>query len=946
MPQTSDHLDHIEWFQVFLLSITVMSVGFAAFALRNTALRRQIAGQAEELATSEKAQTLARLRDSEDRFRSFVDVAADFYFEVDENLAYTFMSEGLTTLRGLSTDSFIGKAHAEMMGDHVMKHDTQRQFVALLDRREVIKNLLMCRELKDGGNVWSRVSAQPFFDDDGNFAGYRGVSSDATAEVRIEEALREAEARFRELAEGSTQGLLVTDAAPNLLFANDRAAAIFGYDSVEELRALPSLVHLMDPEERERMPARRQRLLESGGTPLSEEVKGIRKDGSTVWVEDIRRRIDWDGVPAVQITFTDITERKRASQALQENESRFRSYVDIASDWYFELNKNLVYTFVSKGIFEARGIAPDTYIGKTHKEVMGPYAAHKTQQEFIDRTERHEAIRGLLLCREMDDGNHLWARVNAQPIFDDDGTFAGYLGVTSDVTDQVRAEETRKEAEAQLDAFFAHAPVGLAIYDDQRRFLKVNDTLAEWNDLPPEDHIGKRMDEILPALAPSHQSTLDHIFETGQTRHDLEFSTRLPGKPDEERSWLINRFPIPGASGEVENTGTVAVEVTEQKLVEQALIDSENQLRLVLDNLPALIVYIDTDQRYRLVNQTCADWYGMAKSEIIGRKVEEIHNEQYDKFSPHIDRALAGETLSFEGKVQYPNGDPRFINSIHVPDIDPSGKVLGYVSLTEDITERKRIEAEIKQLNVGLEQQVEDRTAELKAAYTEILQNERLATLGQLTATVSHELRNPLGVLRSSVYVLQNLVPKGDDKLDQIINRVERNIVRCDRIIDELLDYTRIRPLEVQPVILDVWLAEQLDDMEVPEGVEVVREFEAANTQIMIDSETLRRAVINLYDNAVQAMTKMEGAAQCDRRVLTVRTRRKQDNVDIVFADTGVGLADNADKVFEPMFSTKGFGVGLGLPTVRQIAEQHGGGVELSANTGAPGVCATLNLPL
>jgi len=637
------------------------------------------------------------------------------------------------------------------------------------------------------------------------------------------------------------------------------------------------------------------------------------------------------------------------AQRLTESESRFNAYVDIASNWYFEIDKDLRYTFVSKGILAARGTPPDDLIGKTHAEALAQadLAQHPTQQDFIALLARHAEIKDMLLCRSGPGKLDLWGRVSARPMFDANNTFVGYRGVTSDVTDQILAESALKESEVRLDGFFTAAPVGMAIFDEQRRFIKVNNTIADWNGIAIEDHIGKTLDEIFPAFERSKDTDFERIMETGKAAQDTEIVATLPSRPDEEMAWIVSRFPILNAVQKSIGLGTVVTNVTELKRTQAALAEREKQNRLVLDNLPVLIAYIDTDQRFRLVNRTCAEWYGMAEEDIIGKRVSDIPADRYKHFEPTIKRVLAGESVTFEDEVFYPNGQTIFIRSVHVPNFDSAGVVVGYFSLTEDISDRKRVEAEIHQLNAGLEQQVVERTAELETAYKELLQQERLATLGQLTATVSLELRNPLGVMRTSSYVLRKKLDGSDETIANTIDRIERNITRCDRIIDELLDYTRIRQTTLEPVVLDTWLGELLDEMSVPDGVEVVRELATNSLKINIDTDALRRVVINLYDNANQAMTEMEGADSLGARVLTIRALRDGDRAEVAFIDTGVGISDDIqDKVFEPMFSTKGFGIGLGLPTVRKIVEQHGGQIDLVANKDAPGATATLHLPL
>ena len=237
--------------------------------------------------------------------------------------------------------------------------------------------------------------------------------------------------------------------------------------------------------------------------------------------------------------------------------------------------------------------------------------------------------------------------------------------------------------------------------------------------------------------------------------------------------------------------------------------------------------------------------------------------------------------------------------------------------------------------------------ADLHTAQEDLLRQERLATLGQLTATVSHELRNPLGAMRPSLYIIRKRLPLEDIRLQQAIERVERGITRCDHIIDELLDFTRIDTLHRQPISLDIWLGELLDEQTVPEGISLHRKFALPEVMLSIDPDRLRRAVINVYDNACQAMTsEVESRPAHLDACLTVTTQATAGRVELTFIDNGPGIpSDVLPKVFEPLFSTKNFGVGLGLPTVKQIMQQHEGGLEIDTEVGR-GTRIVLWLPL
>jgi signal transduction histidine kinase len=232
---------------------------------------------------------------------------------------------------------------------------------------------------------------------------------------------------------------------------------------------------------------------------------------------------------------------------------------------------------------------------------------------------------------------------------------------------------------------------------------------------------------------------------------------------------------------------------------------------------------------------------------------------------------------------------------------------------------------------------VEQSTTELRAAQDELLRKERLAAIGQVTAaigqvtaTVGHELRNPLGALRSALAVVRKLAPDENPLMKESLEISDRSITRCDAIIGDLLDFTRLRQLNRETTSIDDWLRTVVEEHDLPEPVRLRLEL-AAGIEVPLDREHLRRVVINLIDNACHAMDGIEPGG--DRApLLTAGSRVNGERLEITIRDTGRGMAPEvADKAFEPLYSTKAFGVGLGLPMVRQITEQHGGGVEITS---------------
>jgi PAS domain S-box-containing protein len=270
------------------------------------------------------------------------------------------------------------------------------------------------------------------------------------------------------------------------------------------------------------------------------------------------------------------------------------------------------------------------------------------------------------------------------------------------------------------------------------------------------------------------------------------------------------------------------------------------------------------------------------------------------------------------------------------PVFDASGTFRGYRGTGRDVT--SEVEAEIE---LGL--RVEERTAELRKAQGELVRKEKLSTLGQLTATVAHELRNPLSAIRNTIFAVKESLARANIGIDveRPLSRVERNIQRCDRIISDLLDFTRMRELACSEVEADAWLDELLNEQRLPEGVTLNRAFATDRHRVSFDTDQMRRVVINIVENAAQAVAQ---GASADP-VVTVRTRATAAWFELAVEDTGPGIPpDVLPRVFEPLFSTKSFGTGLGLPTVKQIVEQHGGTVEISSQPGQ-GTRVVVRLP-
>lgn len=346
-------------------------------------------------------------------------------------------------------------------------------------------------------------------------------------------------------------------------------------------------------------------------------------------------------------------------------------------------------------------------------------------------------------------------------------------------------------------------------------------------------------------------------------------------------------------------------------------------------------------------NGRFAEMFGYNPGELKGESVVTLSTATDDRSPEQVHREMAADLAqrgTWHGEVQNVKKDGTLIwclASVSAFKSSTFGQV--WVGIYEDITERKEMEAELARHRDHLQELVSERTAQLEVAQQELVEKEKLAAVGHLVATVNHELRNPLTTIHTALYLLGERTRGKSLGLDSLLDRAQKNVVRCGKIIEDLVDYTRARELELRLTPIDSWLADILDDHAVPKGVTLKQDLRCA-AEVLVDQDRLLQCVVNLLNNACEAMGPNEPNDRANE--ITVTTRTKGNRLQIEMQDTGPGISsDLHDRVLNPLFTTKSFGLGLGLPIVQGIMRQHGGGFDIESEAGR-GTTATLWLPL
>ena len=346
-----------------------------------------------------------------------------------------------------------------------------------------------------------------------------------------------------------------------------------------------------------------------------------------------------------------------------------------------------------------------------------------------------------------------------------------------------------------------------------------------------------------------------------------------------------------------------------------------NYLNNILESLSAGVLVVDLEGNLTLFNRAAEAISGRSEEEVLGRPYQEVIGLHAGREKSVLHTVESGQVLSSMEKVMVlPDGRSIPLGFSTAPVCDSGGEIIGAVEVFTDLTEAKRMEAE------------------LQRAHT-------LAALGEMAATVAHEIRNPLGGMAGFAAILERDLEEGDPRR-RLVGKISEGIARLNRIVSSLLAYTR--PLQLNPHPVDlVELVKgtasffAVDPACTEAGVSISCRHTASDIVCNLDPEQFRQVILNLLQNATQAMP---AGGVIDVEV-GVSPTRDPPRATLRVCDGGVGMSPEVrQKLFTPFFTTKEDGTGLGLVTCKKIVEAHGGAIRAECREPG-GTCFTISLP-
>jgi PAS domain S-box-containing protein len=748
-----------------------------------------------------------------------------------------------------------------------------------------------------------------------------------------EAALRLSEDKFKYVFEKSVSGKSLTQLSGGME-VNQAFCEMLGY-SREELikRSWQEITHPEDVELSQRMID----LLLSGEKESVRFTKRyLYKNGAVVWVDlGTALRRDQAGQPLYLMTsVNDITDRKAAEEVIRSAGAYNRSLIEASLDPLVTIGADGKITDVNNATEMATGV---TRAGLLGDDFSNYFTDSEKANQGYQKVLAEGFVKDYPLTIRHISGKTTDVLYNASIFKNTQGKVQGIFAAARDITERKQFEEKLQKSEARYQIVFEHSGTANTIFDTECRVILQNSQSQMLT--RPADALGKTALEVFgpeqglivdERMGHAMASSVPEVFET-------KFS--MPGG----EKWIRSSYqPLLDEQHAVVGIQVISQDITPQKQAEELLHETSERLAHMLANSPTGIYALKVTG-----DQVTPVWISENIEAVLGFRSEAAL--QPDWWQQQVDpqdrpEALASLEHLFDDFYQHEyrflhkDGRTIWLHDEHRLLRDEENRPREIIGAWTDITERKQTEEALRDYNIRLALDVVERTRELQDAQEKLVRQEKLAVLGQLAGGVGHELRNPLAVINNAVYYLKLVQPDADEKVRKYHGVIEHEVRNAEKIITDLLDFARVRSADREPLDVPSLVQRVLERFPPPESLKTILEIPADLPQLYVDVRQMEQVLGNLAVNACQAMA--EGGT------LTISARLEKDLVAIAVKDTGTGITPgNMKKLFEPLFTTKPKGIGLGLAVSRKLMEANSGRIEAQSEAGQ-GSTFTLYLPV
>ncbi|MFB3910397.1 MAG: PAS domain S-box protein [Candidatus Eisenbacteria bacterium] len=888
---------------------------------------------------TERKRAEDELRASEERFR-ILSATAPIGVAVSCGGTFVYNNPAYEKILGCGPGELVGREASDFYFDR----DDRSKWLRMLKETGAVENFEARWKKKDGTPVWVSINVSPILY--GDKQGIISTAQDITDHKKAEEALRETRDHLQSLIGYANAPIIVWDPGFCITQFNRAFERLSGRRAEEVLGQ--TLDFLFPADRREESMAHIRRTT-TGERWEVVEIPIQHTDGSVrtvLWNSATILSPDGKTAIATIAQGQDITERKRA----EDERARLLSEVEVERDrisalvasvhdevWFADTRRR--FTLVNPAVMKEFALSRtdggmDIEELAASLEVLRPDGTPRPVQE----SPALRALAGEVLTnveeyiRTPSTGELRYRQASAAPVKDKAGRIIGSVTVTRDITDHKRAEEALRETRDYLQSLIGYANAPIIVWDPGFRITQFNRAFERLSGRKAEEVLGQTLDILFPA--DRREESMAHIRRTATGERWEVVEIPIQHTDGTVRTVLWNSATILSPDGK-KATATIAQgqDITERKQAEEALRQSHERLKKVLEVETVGVMFWDLSTgRMTDANETFLKLSGYSRQEVEAGELTwqrltppeyvELSLEEIEKFK------VSGRIGPYEKEYFHKDGARQWLVF--------AGSSLGGDACVEfcvDISDRKMAEDALREANLQL-------------AEADRRKNEFLAVL-------SHELRNPLAPIANGLYILDRALAGGEEaKAAQKI--IERQVRQLTRIVDDLLDITRIARgkirLQRERLELNDLVGRTIEDHRaIFQRGDVKLEFEPAPSPVYVDGDwnRLGQSLGNLLQNAV----KFTGRGGKVSAAVTVDPAARRAVVRV--RDTGIGMTrETMSHLFEPFMQadmtldrSRG-GLGLGLALVKGIVELHGGEIAASSSGLGQGTEFIIRLPL
>ncbi len=756
------------------------------------------------------------------------------------------------------------------------------------------------------------------------------VVQDITERKRSEEALRESETRYRSVLQSATDAIFTVDGSGMIIGWNSAAERIFGYSYTEAVgQPLTSIVLLYPLDEH----TNGMKGLQSEGVQnvigKTVEFKGFRKDKSVFPIE--LSLSSWETKSGQYFTsiIRDITERKHAEKTLKESEEQFRVIFEQAAVGMAQVAPDGKWLRFNQRLCDIIGYTREELLTMSFQDIIQPddigNDIANLQRLLADEIQTYSSEKRYI----RKDGSSVWVNLTISLVREPTGTPKYFVSIIEDITERRQAEEELKKSEEKYRFIFENVQDVYyeTLFDGTILEVSPSIEFISKGQYRRADLIGKSMNDFYPDVK-IRDAFISAMQKTGSV---TDFEVRLKNRDGSFITCSISSKIKLDAQGRPDKIIGSMHDITERKQAEEALQDSELRFRSLYENTTIGLYRTTPGGNILLANPALVKMLGYTSFEKLAeRNLEKDGFEsssQRKEFLEKIERD--GEVTGYESKWIRQDGRVIFVLESARSIRDSQGKTMYYDGTLENITERKLLEDQMRQM-------------------------QKLEGLGTLAGGIAHDFNNILGIILA--YITSTKRFKDDAKnLDLAVNTIVKAVERGKTLVQQILMFARktetaFGAVNVNDVVMEIMTM----IMETfPKTLTYTQNFDKSVTFINADRSQLHQVLMNLCVNTRDAMPK-GGVLTINTRMVSVISLRHRhpdavasSYVCIEVSDTGEGMTEETQKrIFEPFFTTKeqGKGTGLGLAVVFGVVQTHKGFIDVESELGK-GTTFSIYLP-